>query len=560
MCLVLRRCAIGFALASLAMLSPRDADAAGAVIGKEGETVSVSTARVAVAIAPGRTALWAQVGVTGASAGFVWILPVRSGSRIDLGSDAWLDALDAATSPLVLPPSAATPNPCDVGLSPQRLLPTTSPHSGLPVATGLFTDLGALESFVTGAGFAIPAGLKSALGPVLAGGAVIASTYAATDRPVRTVRVVDSGPPLLPFALTGVPGVTTQATAFVIASAGAAAGSDPLTLDPASVTWAGDRRSTFVQARADLLDLWQGARWLTESAAPGLLFDGAAIGTSETLPAVLAQYFALAQAYGDTTADSNECATAALSGQFDSDPYVAACPVGTLGIVPGPSLCANDADGGVSTDRGAPIDALFCGSAVDDAALAVGGLAASGIWVSRIEGIVTQTSASDVPLSLTATPSSSPVVTASGYSSSCGGQAPPPSFTPPPAFVPPPFPTGTSQQPQQSSSSSTSSSDVGATAAEGCSGAADACASTASTDDQSDTSGDCSGDSSSTSSDDACNSDASSSNDCATGARTHRRRGRSPVSRVLMVLVAALAVLRRRKRANAQRLLASAHD
>lgn len=129
----MRRSAIGFALASLAVLSPRDAEAAGAVIGKEGETVSVRSARVAVASAPGRTALWVQVGVTGASAGFVWILPVRKGARIDLGSDAWLDSLDAATSPVVLPPSTATPNTCDAGLSPQRLPPMTSPQSGLPL-------------------------------------------------------------------------------------------------------------------------------------------------------------------------------------------------------------------------------------------------------------------------------------------------------------------------------------------------------------------------------------------------------------------------------------------
>ena len=283
------------------MLSARDARAAGAVIGKEGETVTVSTARVAVATTPGRTALWAQVAVTGASAGFVWILPVRPGARIDLGSDAWLDALDAATSPVVLPPSTATPNTCDVGLSPQRIPPTASPQSALPGAIGLFTDPVALESFVTDAGYAIPPGLASALGTVFAGGAVIAATYAAADRPVRTLRIVDSGPPLLPFALTGAPESTTQATAFVIASAGATAGSSPVSLDPSRIAWVSDGLSSFVQARANLVDLWQGTRWLTESAAPGLLFNGAAIGPAATLPAVVGQYFSLARGYGDAT-------------------------------------------------------------------------------------------------------------------------------------------------------------------------------------------------------------------------------------------------------------------
>jgi Uncharacterized protein conserved in bacteria (DUF2330) len=541
----MRRRAIGFALASLAILSPRDARAAGAVVGKEGETVTVSTARVAVATTPARTTLWAQVAVTGASAGFVWILPVRSGARIDLGSDAWLDALDAATSPVVLPPSTAAPNTCDAGLSPQQLPPASSPRSGLPSATGLFTDPVALQSFVTGAGYAIPAGLTSALGPVFADGAVIASTYATASQPVRTLRVVDSGPPLLPFALTGVLESTTQATAFVVASAGAAAGSSPLTLDPSHVLWVSDGLSSFVQARANLLGAWQGTRWLTESAAPGLLFDGAALGSGATLPAVVGQYFSLARAYGDATGDPTECATAALSGQSDSDPYVAACPVGTLGIVPGPSPCSTGADGDASTgpDGGAPIDALFCGGSADDAALAVAGLAAPGIWVSRIEGIVTQATASDVPLSIAVTPPSSPVVTAGGYESTCE-EAPSPSPTTSLPVLPPSGPTASSQAPQQSSSSSASSADVGAAAAEGCSGAAEACGSSQSTDDESDDSGDCSGDSS-TDSGDACSGDASSSSDCATGRGSHRRRGRSPVSRLLMVLVAGLAIARR---------------
>jgi hypothetical protein len=541
----MRRCAIGFALASLAMLSPRDASAVGAVIGKEGETVTVSAARIAVATTPGRTALWAQVAVTGAGAGFVWILPVRTGARIDLGSDAWLDALDAATSPVVLPPSTATPDTCDAGLSPQRLPPATSPQSGLPTATGLFTDPAALESFVTGAGYAIPPDLASALGPVFSGGAVIASTYATAGRPVRTLRIVDSGPPLLPFALTGALDSTTQATAFVIASAGATAGSSPLMLDPSRVMWISDGLSSFAAARASLLDPWQGTRWLTESAAPGLLFDGAAIGPGATLPAVVGQYFSLASVYGDATGDPTECATAALSGQGDPDPYVAACPVGTLGIVPGPSPCSDDADGEASTgqDGGAPIDALSCGGSADDAALAVGGLAAAGIWVSRIEGIVTQTSASDVPVTIAATPPSSPVMTASGYESTCGA-APSPSPTTSLPALPPSGSTVSWQPPQQSSNSSASSSNVGAAAAEGCSGTADACGSSQSTDDDSDGSGDCGGDSSSDGGG-GCSGDASSGSDCATGGSNHRRRGRSPVSRVLMVLVAGLAIARR---------------
>jgi hypothetical protein len=557
--MVFMRRGIGLVLVGLAVLSPRDARAVGAVAGRQGETVTVSAARVAVATTPGRTTLWAQVAVAGAGTGFVWIVPVRAGARIDLGSDAWLDALDAATSPVVLPPSTGIPNTCDAGLAPQRPPPVASTPSGLPTATGVFADAVSLQSFVTGAGFAIPPDLATALEPVFARGAVFASTYATASQPVHTVRVVDSGPPLLPFALTGAQD-STPATAFVMASAGATAGSAPLTLDPSLVTWIGDGDSNLAQARDQLLDPWQGTRWLTESAAPGLLFEGAVTGSGAPLPSVLGQYFSLASAYGDVTGDPAGCLASAASVQTDSDPYVAACPTGTLGVVPGPSPCAVGADDDASTsaDGGTPIEALSCGGSADDAALAVAGLAPSSLWISRIQGVITSTSAADVPLSIAATPPTSPVLTAGGYAGTCL-ELPVPSSTATEPVWAPPAPTA-SLPPSQSSSNSSASIDAAGATAEGCSAALDSCASSQSTDDEDDSDSSCSGDSSGDGSDGgSCSGgDASSSNDCTAARGGHRPRGRSPVSRVLMTLVAGLAIVRRRgSRARALRATAS---
>src|ERR1700761_8894042 len=96
-------------LGVIAALFPARAMAAGVAVGHVGEIVSLRSARVAVAVAPQRSTLWAQVSVSGASDGFAWILPLPPGARIDLASDAWLDALDSATSPVVLPPPGQAP-------------------------------------------------------------------------------------------------------------------------------------------------------------------------------------------------------------------------------------------------------------------------------------------------------------------------------------------------------------------------------------------------------------------------------------------------------------------
>jgi hypothetical protein len=262
-----------------------------------------------------------------------------------------------------------------------------------------------------------------------------------------------------------------------------------------------------------------------------MLFDGAPIGPGASLPAVVGQYFALASDYGDATGNPTACASAAATTRLDPDLYTSSCPAGASGVVPGPSPCSTETDGGV------PTDALLCGGSADDAAMAVSGLAAADVWVSRIEGIVTASSASDVPVSVVATAPSSPVLTASGYASDC-------------AETPAAAPTSLPSSPPSSSragpsSESQAASSVAPTAAEGCSGVADSCASSDSTDDGTDDSDECGGGSSSPGSD-SCGSDASSSSDCATAGRARRPRGRSPVSRVALLLVAGLAVARRR--------------
>ena len=179
------------------------------------------------------------------------------GARVDRASDAWLDALDAATAPVVVAPLA--PDLCDAGEGPERIAPGATPVSASPTATGLFVDAASLAAFVSGAGYAIPAKLSAPLETVLsAGGAVLAATYADGTLPTHTLRIVDEGPPTLPFAVTAGSASDTRVTAFVLGALGASAGASPLTLDPSAVLWEGSGQSTYVTERDALLSQWQG--------------------------------------------------------------------------------------------------------------------------------------------------------------------------------------------------------------------------------------------------------------------------------------------------------------
>jgi hypothetical protein len=539
----------------VAALAPGRAIAAGAVVGREGETAVLTSARLAVAIAPARHTLWAQVSVSGVGRGFAWIVPVRAGGRIDLASDAWLDALDAATTPVVLPPSAIDPAVECVAPAPQVVPPATSPRSTEPAASGVFIDVATLTAFVQGAGYTMPQDLTTALGAHFASGSsVFAATYASAALPTHTLRIVDDGPPLLPFALSATAASDTPVTAFVVASAGATAGASPLVTDPTSISWSSDGTSTYVSARDALLATWDGARWYTETASPDLLFGGAVVLGQVVLPAAIGNYFELASSYGDASADPAACAMAAAVIRSESIRRPDGCPPGALGVVPGPGPCSppeggvEDAGDGAADDGGeagpGAVDGLECGGA-DDAALALASLAPASAWVSRIDGLITATSASDVPLSIESTLARAPSRVATSGGPSCN-RAPPPVPTSSPTWPPstPSEPSTAYVPPPDNPAPATA-----AAAAEGCGAAADGCSSSSDpSDDGSDGSSACSSQPSSEGDDSGgCGSSTdSSASDCTAGRRTRGKR--SPVSRVLVLFAAVAVVVRRHNR------------
>jgi hypothetical protein len=92
-------------LASLALtLAPPPAQACGGgmfTVPSETQTTSMSGHRVAISISTEQTVLWDQIKYQGNPKDFAWVMPVKAGATIGVGSDAWLEALDAATTTYV---------------------------------------------------------------------------------------------------------------------------------------------------------------------------------------------------------------------------------------------------------------------------------------------------------------------------------------------------------------------------------------------------------------------------------------------------------------------------
>ncbi|MFS8071227.1 MAG: DUF2330 domain-containing protein, partial [Byssovorax sp.] len=92
-------------LATLALtLAPPSARACGGgmfTLAAETETTTLSGHRVAISISTDQTVLWDQIQYQGDPKDFAWVMPVKAGATIGVGSDAWLEALDAATAAVV---------------------------------------------------------------------------------------------------------------------------------------------------------------------------------------------------------------------------------------------------------------------------------------------------------------------------------------------------------------------------------------------------------------------------------------------------------------------------
>lgn len=541
-------------VAGAPLLTSATARANGGVLSPESATAPPSQLDVssAVAVTPFGSTRWARITVAGVPKA-MWLVPARPGAALDWSSEAWLDALDDASAPRILPPSSDFK--CSFPTSEDRVA-TFGSIGTLRSTTGttVLATEAAARAHASARGFAIDPKQSEQLGKVYASGFQLVAfeldvpNLSTTSTP--TLRVSDDGPAALPLALTGGTNARTRITAFVTAPdpTMVAGGHD---IDPRVVTWSA-AKSDYGTYRTTTLATERGAFWLRESS--DRVFFRSAGGNA---PSVIERYF-----------KQPECRNAALAAAQRPGVVRRVCPAGEVATVPGPACAAG----------GGEVDAtpFVCG-ADDDLALALAGAAADRLTVSRFAGMIMErTMGADVAIAKSA--SLSGAFKRAGQFSSCN-EAPPYS---PPIQTPPGEPpvieesggsvtfassdtcggnTTTTVEDGESTSSnddgcggsteSTTESDS-SSSDESCSGDSSTGSDSSSDDDDSeeDDGWDSSDSSSSSSDDDSCGkSDAAPKKHVAKAkVKTTKTKTKSPVSRYALFLVAIVLPIRRRLR------------
>ena len=503
-----------FALAA-ATRCPTAHAQAGVVVAHADSTASVSGARLAIALAPGEVTRWLEVSVDASENGFLWLVPASPGARVDTSSHDWLDALDDATMPTVVPPAGVAS--CDAAAPVEQRKRDRHRLVVSPLWSGVALDSTALATLVGAGGGRLSASQAEELGAVFQAGLGVVVLDYETGGVVatETIQIVETAAPE--------------------AASGVARANPADTPVPATMFVLGSERATTAEG------------WSTESALPGRLFQPLTTPGAPALPGVLHRYFELADGTARSTRPSAECDVAAAALEANESAVGVLCPAGGLASVPGPSPCIASPPDAVS-----PLP-LLCGAPLSDAAFALAGLVPGNVWLTREAGFLGSDTANalpvaiydgaSVPVFMSAATVDSPCMTApSAVSSPVGGYSSPsaPSSTPVPVSMGVP-PSDTDD------STGTVVADVAEGAADTASGGCDGSS-------DSDDGSDSGCDSSSGSSDDAsgCSGSGSSDPDPDCAVRRPGRHRRGAGVRFLVFGMTALALLRRAGRPRAR--------
>jgi hypothetical protein len=316
--------------------------------------------RTAIAATPSGATRWAQVSVPPRTRA-LWLVPARPGAAVDWASDRWLDALDEATTPRVLPPSTVTD--CPMPLGPERspswaVMPgSTSPVAGIVIKT----TAADAAAYVTARGYHLSPGNASRMTTLYANGWILLAVElgsSASDASSGTLRVSDDGGAILPLALTGAAHV--RMTVFAI-GAGVASVPGMTDVDPHQLRW-GSTGSNFETWRRDVLE---GGAWLRESSSHDAIFGPTSLPGTTRIPSVAAGYF-----------DDASCADAVWNLRASAGVVGTSCAAGSTARVPGGGAACVPSSGAVDP-------ALLSCSGKTDLALALSALTPQNALVTR---------------------------------------------------------------------------------------------------------------------------------------------------------------------------------
>jgi hypothetical protein len=547
-------CSSGALVAAALVLSlSADARAMGALVSYPPGSAAATEVRLAFAGTGTPAVRWGSLRVQGTPTTFAWILPVRDGAYVDLASDAWLESLEAASAPRVIPPDP-TPE-CGLSAVPETDGDPSHRATVAPEGVEVAADRTSLDASLAAHGLSLTSDLAPGIDAAAAAGLrfVVLVFTGAPDVRTRAVRVVDDSPPGASLSLLRGAPTGTAVTAYATEPGAVRIGyASSLALDPSLLRWGGMGTSTYAAATEALL-LGSPGSWLVDTSAHEAAFDSVPVQGGSAVPALDDTYFARAAAYADATDAPAACSSAATAASTADTPVAVACPAGAAARVDVTTACAE------AVQAGEVDPSVFrCGGISDDLALALSGMAPEQAWIMRARTVLSaDVPGDDAPTSPdTGGGTLGPVLSATGYETTCsppvtgGGSSGAPS--------------GSSGDNSSDPNSGSSPNDVG-NAAAGAAAVSSGCGGDTSSDDSS--SGSCGGDtsqtsdgsdsssssscggdtsSSSSSSSDSCSGDtssSSSSSDCSTASRTPRSR--TPASRALVFLVAALAMVRR---------------
>jgi hypothetical protein len=447
---------ISAALAAFAV-HEADAHACGGCFHPEDqpETTVVTAHRMALSISPAQTVLWDQVEYAGAPEEFAWVLPIKAGARLQLSTDAWFEALDAATSTRVVGPALSCgfgggeDDSRGCGCMPAQYESSVMADNGagaagpIPPVTVVHREAvgpydvvtlhastqGSLTSWLTENGFAIDTSTQPIIDAYTLEGFDFIALRLLPDRGVqqmKPVRVVSEGAvPTLPLRMVAAgTGANVDITLFVVGEGRWQTRNFPdAVVDAADLSWDfAASASSYGELRQGVFAQDEGRTWLSTYAKRGALL-GSLTNPIDGSPVLFQQGNAsfatiadlyVSQGLANDETDTDACTTAFAARAGSAELVVDPCPSASIGDGGGGGAGGNGSGGGAGGGscgvvESGEIDAreLACGK-LDDVAVALTGTHPRDVWITRLESKLPRAALKD-DLSLEAAPEQTPV-------------------------------------------------------------------------------------------------------------------------------------------------------
>lgn len=392
------RCFVAMSLAALAAtLAVPSASACGGgvfTLPTETETTTLSGHRVVISISTEQTVLWDQIQYQGDPKDFAWVMPVKAGATIEVGSDAWIEALDAATATAVASPritcftggGSDSSGGCsgstdgagaplgDKGL--QQRDPTVEvvhretvgPFETVTLSS---TTPGALGAWLDKNGYAIPADVKPILDDYAAQGFDFIAARLTPGKGVEQIkplRVVTKGAlTTFPMRMLAAGAKKNVALSLFVITEGRSSieGFPSATVTSEDLTWDfAEQASNYADVRAKKLAAEGGRTFLMTYAEPRTLLAPLP-SPEDQLVSFPTQQPPLAEAFFARALENQESGAACASAfdQYAESKSKVASPPGSGEIDP---------------------SVFDCGK-VDDLGVALTGLHPGDVWVTRFE-------------------------------------------------------------------------------------------------------------------------------------------------------------------------------